>query len=589
MASFPEAAWMEAYRARVNADPEMEVIGGWFTASLSFTFGETRYVVRVERGKIADINAAPRIDSRVVLRLPRADGGLAEVRQSRSARAVSRLLRDADARSGVRARRRRPRRHAERASAAAHDEPHARLRGMMPNFEPIVGRYVPVIARNASLRVFVEEAGQGVPLICLHTAGADSRQWRHVLNDAEITRRFRVIAFDLPYHGRSTPPGSTGGCRKYRLTTQGYLDIIRAVWKTLELERPVVMGCSMGGAIIAQGRGRVSERADRHRRAGGDCVCARPLQRLPAPPGDPRRRALRELHLRASARRRAPRSRSARTGGTTARAGPASTRATSTTTASTGTRARTSSGSTRKRCKVSLLTGEYDYSCTPAMTEAVAAGDSGRAHDDHEGHGAFPHDRELSGVPAVPAAGARLYGRLRLRDRLGPRATPPTVARASSAACALEASRVDGVVRNSEPKRLRWKHVERRDRSRDGAVARQDTHRPVLPRSSASTRSASPSPRPADTPIIGSPFCHCTISERGADAPPVLVELEPSAREELRRPVGRVHPADRLRHLLAVGGAGLLERVLQDPDVAVRRDAVLRHPRLAGALLELGR
>ena len=64
MASFPELAWMEAYRTRVNADPEMEVIGGWFTASLSFTFGETRYVVHVASGKIADINAAPRIDSR---------------------------------------------------------------------------------------------------------------------------------------------------------------------------------------------------------------------------------------------------------------------------------------------------------------------------------------------------------------------------------------------------------------------------------------------------------------------------------------------------------------------------------------------
>jgi hypothetical protein len=64
MASFPEVAWMDAYRERVNADPEMEVIGGWFTTSLSFTFGAKRYVVRVERGKIADINAAPRVDAR---------------------------------------------------------------------------------------------------------------------------------------------------------------------------------------------------------------------------------------------------------------------------------------------------------------------------------------------------------------------------------------------------------------------------------------------------------------------------------------------------------------------------------------------
>jgi hypothetical protein len=64
MATFPEPAWMEAYRNRVNADPEMAVIGGWFSVPLSFTFGERRYVVRIERGRIVDINAAPRIDSR---------------------------------------------------------------------------------------------------------------------------------------------------------------------------------------------------------------------------------------------------------------------------------------------------------------------------------------------------------------------------------------------------------------------------------------------------------------------------------------------------------------------------------------------
>lgn len=64
IALFPEIEWMESYRERVNADPEMELIGGWFTTSLSFTFGERRYVVRVERGRITDINAAPRVDSR---------------------------------------------------------------------------------------------------------------------------------------------------------------------------------------------------------------------------------------------------------------------------------------------------------------------------------------------------------------------------------------------------------------------------------------------------------------------------------------------------------------------------------------------
>jgi hypothetical protein len=64
MQGFPEVAWMERYRERVNADPEMELIGGWFSTSLSLTFGEHRYIVRMERGKMTDINVEPRIDSR---------------------------------------------------------------------------------------------------------------------------------------------------------------------------------------------------------------------------------------------------------------------------------------------------------------------------------------------------------------------------------------------------------------------------------------------------------------------------------------------------------------------------------------------
>ena len=64
MQSFPDVAWMEAFSERVNTDPEMQVIGGWFSTSLSLTFGERRFVLRLERGRIADINAAPRIDAR---------------------------------------------------------------------------------------------------------------------------------------------------------------------------------------------------------------------------------------------------------------------------------------------------------------------------------------------------------------------------------------------------------------------------------------------------------------------------------------------------------------------------------------------
>lgn len=64
MASFPDSAWLEAYRDRVNADAEMKVIGDWFTTTFSFAFGDSRHVVRVERGRIAEIRPAPRIDGR---------------------------------------------------------------------------------------------------------------------------------------------------------------------------------------------------------------------------------------------------------------------------------------------------------------------------------------------------------------------------------------------------------------------------------------------------------------------------------------------------------------------------------------------
>ncbi len=119
----------------------------------------------------------------------------------------------------------------------------------MADYEAIVGRYMNVEAGGEAYRLYVEEAGQGIPLLCLHTAAADTRQYRHVLTDPGILDRFRVIAFDMPYHGKSNPPEGWWR-KKYSLTSRHYVEIIRAVWSALGLERPVVMGCSMGGAVV---------------------------------------------------------------------------------------------------------------------------------------------------------------------------------------------------------------------------------------------------------------------------------------------------------------------------------------------------
>ncbi|WP_421998133.1 alpha/beta fold hydrolase [Reyranella sp.] len=120
-----------------------------------------------------------------------------------------------------------------------------------PFIEPVVGRYLRLDLDGRPQRIYFEEAGpaDGIPLLCLHTAGADGRQYRALLNDAEVTRRFRVIAFDLPWHGKSSPPAGFEA-EAYRLTTDLYVDTVMAVSRALGLERPAVMGCSIGGRAV---------------------------------------------------------------------------------------------------------------------------------------------------------------------------------------------------------------------------------------------------------------------------------------------------------------------------------------------------
>jgi len=119
------------------------------------------------------------------------------------------------------------------------------------DLEPIVGRYLRLPLGGRAHRVYFEEAGQGIPLVCLHTAGADGRQFRHLMNDPEMTRHFRVLAFDMPWHGKSLPPPGWQD-EEYTLTTQGYVELIRAFIAALGVSRPVVLGCSIGGKIVLE-------------------------------------------------------------------------------------------------------------------------------------------------------------------------------------------------------------------------------------------------------------------------------------------------------------------------------------------------
>lgn len=121
---------------------------------------------------------------------------------------------------------------------------------MAARFSRVVGRYVYVPVQGHEYRVYFEEAGQGTPVLFQHTAGSDGRQWRHLLESSELTSRFRFVAHDLPYHGKSMPPLSKAWWReRYSLSQSFLVEFIEGMVHALDMEKPIYVGCSMGGHL----------------------------------------------------------------------------------------------------------------------------------------------------------------------------------------------------------------------------------------------------------------------------------------------------------------------------------------------------
>ena len=115
--------------------------------------------------------------------------------------------------------------------------------------ESTVGGYVNFDIGGLNHRVYFETAGTGQPLLCLHTAGSDTRQFRGLLNSEQITKNHQVICFDMPFHGKSSPPEGWH-LSEYRLTSQMYVDMILGFMQAMDIENPIAMGCSIGGRVV---------------------------------------------------------------------------------------------------------------------------------------------------------------------------------------------------------------------------------------------------------------------------------------------------------------------------------------------------
>ncbi|MGD9921371.1 MAG: alpha/beta fold hydrolase [Pseudorhodoplanes sp.] len=103
----------------------------------------------------------------------------------------------------------------------------------------IEGRYVEI----DGARTYYESCGTGAPVLLIHTAGRDGRQWQGLMQELGSTYRF--FCPDLPGHGKSWP-----------LAGNACLQDIQAIAEWLHrfalrvMQAPlVVMGCSIGGNL----------------------------------------------------------------------------------------------------------------------------------------------------------------------------------------------------------------------------------------------------------------------------------------------------------------------------------------------------
>jgi pimeloyl-ACP methyl ester carboxylesterase len=87
--------------------------------------------------------------------------------------------------------------------------------------------------------VAYDEVGLGKSIVFVHGACENSSFWNHqrILSD-----RFRIIAIDLPGHGKSSPLS-----REIEIRT--YSEIVTEFLSRLCGDKPVLVGHSMGGAI----------------------------------------------------------------------------------------------------------------------------------------------------------------------------------------------------------------------------------------------------------------------------------------------------------------------------------------------------
>jgi pimeloyl-ACP methyl ester carboxylesterase len=93
------------------------------------------------------------------------------------------------------------------------------------------------------IRLHVVEAGEGPALVLLHGLSATHANWEYTVE--AFADRWRVVAPDLPGHGRSAKPDAP-------YTIDFYAGVIRSLGRALGIDEAIVIGNSLGGQIAVE-------------------------------------------------------------------------------------------------------------------------------------------------------------------------------------------------------------------------------------------------------------------------------------------------------------------------------------------------
>jgi pimeloyl-ACP methyl ester carboxylesterase len=222
----------------------------------------------------------------------------------------------------------------------------------------------------------------------MHTAGSDGRQFHGLMADRRITDGHRLISFDLPWHGKSPPPeGSIPG--SWRLDTDLYVDLILGFIGAAELKQPIALGASMSGEICL-------ELAYRHPEMFGGIIACEACEKIE------RRQTAWASHpqvnqslfvpewIRALSAPQSPAEYQEQITWQYGQGGPAVFYGDIAFYSGDWDAGERVGRIDTNRCRLFMLTGEYDYSCTTEMSAATAAKIPGAKFQAMPGIGHFP-------------------------------------------------------------------------------------------------------------------------------------------------------------------------------------------------------